>query len=79
MNKNQAIHESVRIVKTKNNCRCKDGRGFYQTEVDPETHCRYIEFCDHEPASKYKRMCETIKRIQAYEPSEEEVQNCQSK
>lgn len=60
-------------------CHCKDGRGFYQTDVDPETHCRYIKFCDHEPVPKYKRMYETIKRIQAYEPSEKGEENCQSK
>lgn len=53
-------------------CHCKNGRGFYQTKVDPETHQRYIKFCDHEPEPKYKRMCETIKRIQSYEPTKEE-------
>jgi hypothetical protein len=52
------------------NCKCK-GRGFY-LESEVVDGRRHIALCDHEPDKKYKRMYETVKRIQDYEPIEEE-------
>lgn len=51
-------------------CRKCKGRGFYISEIIDGS--RYIEFCDHEPEEKYKRMHETVKRIKGYKPNIEE-------
>lgn len=56
-------------MKSQQHCRCK-GRGFF---LDSEVidGFRSIIICDHEPDEKYKRMYETVKRIQENEPEEE--------
>lgn len=52
-------------------CRKCKGRGFYQVK-DIESNNKQIQLCDHEPDGKYKRMFETLIRVNEYNPKSKE-------